>query len=212
MAPVQWEHGQARRPAPAGNRTPGRLRDLKARAPTAQSERREGPGLPMRRRMARTARPRRPHGRSDRAVSRLVSAAANPLSDRPLRPSESKMEGDIQVRFYRDCIYTSYILQADRRMVPPPATDSACKQDGSVGTDAVLPRLWPRFSHLATRRATLVGERPQGRERNGESGCRRTDSPSRAQPGIQSRKSITYRQMALNLAVIYRLSINKVLK
>lgn len=212
MAPVQWEHGQARRPAPAGNRTPGRLRDLKARAPTAQSERREGPGLPMRRRMARTARPRRPHGRSDRAVSRLVSAAANPLSDRPLRPSESKMEGDIQVRFYRDCISPSYILQADRRMVPPPATDSACKQDGSVGTDAVLPRLWPRFPHLATRRATLVGERPQGRERNGESGCRRTDSPSRAQPGIQSRKSITYRQMALNLAVIYRLSINKVLK
>lgn len=197
---------------PCGESHPGRLRDLKARAPTAQSERREGPGLPMRRRMARTARPRRPHGRSDRAVSRLVSAAANPLSDRPLRPSESKMEGDIQVRFYRDCIYTSQILQADRRMVPPPATDSACKQDGSVGTDAVLPRLWPRFPHLATRRATSVGERPQGRERDGESGCRRADSPSRAQPGIQPRKSITYRQMALNLAVIYRLSINKVLK
>lgn len=70
--------------------------------------------------------------RSDRAAAMLVSAAANPLSGRLLKPSESKMEGDIQVRFYRDCIYTSYILQADRRMVPPPATDSACKQDGRV--------------------------------------------------------------------------------
>lgn len=166
----------------------------------------------MRRRMARTARPRRPHGRSDRAVSRLVSAAANPLSDRPLRPSESKMEEAVQVRFYRVCTDTSHILQADRRMVPPPATDSACKQDGSVGTDAVLPRLWPRFSHLATRRATSVGERPQGRERDGESGCRRADSPSREQPWAQSEKSISYRQMALNLAIIYRLSIGKVLK
>lgn len=197
---------------PCGESHPGRLRDLKARAPTAQSERREGPGLPMRRRMARAARPRRPHGRSDRAASRLVSAAANPLSGRPLRPPESKMEGAVQVRFYRVCTDTSHILQADRRMVPPPATDSACKQDGSVGTDAVLPRLWPRFLHLATRRATSVGERPQGRERDGESGCRRADPPSRAQPVIQSRKSITYRQMALNLAVIYRLSIDKVLK
>lgn len=146
------------------------------------------------------------------SAGRLVSAAANPLSDRLLKPSESKMEGAVQVRFYRVCTDTSQILQADRRMVPPPATDSACKQDGSVGTDAVLPRLWPRFLHLATRRATSVGERPQGRERDGESGCRRADSPSRAQPGIQPRKSITYRQMALNLAVIYRLSIDKVLK
>lgn len=197
---------------PCGESHPGRLRDLKARAPTAQSERREGPGLPMRRRMARAARPRRPHGRSDRAASRLVRAAANPLSGRLLKPSESKMEEAVQVRFYRVCTDTSHILQADRRMVPPPATDSACKQDGSVGTDAVLPRLWPRFPHLATRRATSVGERPQGRERDGESGCRRADPPSRAQPGIQSRKSITYRQMALNLAVIYRLSIDKVLK
>lgn len=166
----------------------------------------------MHRRTSRADRPRRPVGRSDRAAVEPVSAAANPLSDRSLRPSESKMEGDVQVRFYRDCIYTSYILQADRRMVPPPATDSACKQDGSVGTDAVLPRLWPRFPHLATRRATLVGERPQGRERDGESGCRRADSPSRAQPGIQPRKSITYRQMALSLAIIYRLPIDKVLK
>ena len=105
---------------------------METRAPTAQSERREGPGLSMRRRMTRAARPRRPQGRSDRAAAMLVSAAANPLSGRLLKPSESKMEGDVQVRFYRDCIYTSYILQADRRMVPPPATDSACKQDGRV--------------------------------------------------------------------------------
>lgn len=32
---------------PCGESHPGRLRDLKARAPTAQSERREGPGLIM---------------------------------------------------------------------------------------------------------------------------------------------------------------------
>lgn len=174
---------------------------METRAPTAQSERREGPGLSMRRRMTRAARPRRPQGRSDRAAAMLVSAAANPLSGRLLKPSESKMEGDVQVRFYRDCTDTSHILQADRRMVPPPATDSACKQDGRVVTDAVLPRLWPPFLHLATRRATSVGERPQGRERDGESGCRRADSPSREQPWAQSEKSISYRQMALNLAI-----------
>lgn len=105
---------------------------METRAPTAQSERREGPGLSMRRRMTRAARPRRPQGRSDRAAAMLVSAAANPLSGRLLKPSESKMEGAVQVRFYRVCTDTSQILQADRRMVPPPATDSACKQDGRV--------------------------------------------------------------------------------
>lgn len=166
----------------------------------------------MRRRMAGAARSRRPKGRSDRAAGKSGERRREPLSDRPLRPPESKMEGDVQVRFYRDCIYTSQILQADRRMVPPPATDSACKQDGSVGTDAVSPRLWPRFPHLATRRATLVGERPQGSERDGESGCRRADSPSRACLRQPPQKSITYRQMSLDLAITYRLSIDKVLK
>lgn len=150
--------------------------------------------------------------RSDRREWASRRAPPRAPFGRLLKPHKSKMEGDIQVRFYRDCIYTSHILQADRRMVPPPATDSACKQDGSVGTDAVLPRLWPRFPHLATRRATLVGERPQGSERDGESGCRRADSPSRACLRQPPQKSITYRQMALNLAIIYRLSIDKVLK
>ena len=59
----------------------------------------------------------------------LVSAAANPLSGRLLKPSESKIEVSVQGRFCRICTDTSHILQADRRMVPPPATDSACKQD-----------------------------------------------------------------------------------
>ena len=54
-----------------------------------------------------------------------MSAAANPLSDRLLKPSESKMEEAVQVRFYRVCTDTSHILQADRRMVPQPEAESA---------------------------------------------------------------------------------------
>ena len=38
-----------------------------------------------------------------------------PPFGRLLKPHKSKMEGDIQVRFYRDCIYTSYILQLEER-------------------------------------------------------------------------------------------------
>lgn len=57
----------------------------------------------MRRRMARAARPRRPQGRSDRAAAILVSAAANPLSDRLLKPSESKIEG------WFKCGFTAFV-------------------------------------------------------------------------------------------------------
>ena len=159
---------------PCGESHPGRLRDLKARAPTAQSERREGPGLPMRRRMARAARPRRPHGRSDRAASRLVSAAANPLSGRPLRPPESKMEGAVQVRFYRVCTDTSQILQADRRMVPPPATDSACKQDGRV--------VQMRFSRVCGHTSYILQLEERPRSVSARKGARGTVSRGAAAP------------------------------
>lgn len=125
------------------------LRGREARTPTAQSERRWCPGLSMRRRMARAARPRRPQGRSDRAAAMLVSAAANPISGRLLKPSESKMEVWPQMRFYRVCGHTSYILQLEER--PWPVSTRKCAR-GTVGRGAATPTNRPGTARNAIRK------------------------------------------------------------
>lgn len=62
------------------------------------------------------------------------------------------------------------------RLVPSPAFPFAAapkavrKQDGRVCTSAVLPHLYGHFLHLATRRATLVGEHCPQCEKTREKG------------------------------------------
>lgn len=67
-----------------------------------------------------------------------------PPFGRLLKPHKSKMEGDIQVRFYRDCIYTSYILQLEERPWSVSTAIVAVREPSRTGNrGAAAPIFWP---------------------------------------------------------------------
>ena len=67
-----------------------------------------------------------------------------PPFGRLLKPHKSKMEGDVQVRFYRDCIYTSYILQLEERPWSVSTAIVAVREPSRTGNrGAAAPIFWP---------------------------------------------------------------------
>lgn len=67
-----------------------------------------------------------------------------PLSGRLLKPSESKMEGAVQVRFYRVCTDTSQILQLEERPWSVSTAIVAVREPSRTGNrGAAAPIFWP---------------------------------------------------------------------
>jgi hypothetical protein len=71
-------------------------------------------------------------------------AVEPPLSGRLLKPSESKMEGAVQVRFYRVCTDTSQILQLEERPWSVSTAIVAVREPSRTGNrGAAAPIFWP---------------------------------------------------------------------
>lgn len=75
---------------------------------------------------------------------RYLTTDWGPPFGRLLKPYKSKMEEDIQVRFYRDCIYTSYILQLEERPWSVSTAIVAVREPSRTGNrGAAAPIFWP---------------------------------------------------------------------